>query len=63
MSDPKQLSFDLGKPHRNHYLFSDHYLDELLRREAVWKDAQPQAAQLLAFLRELYAREGGTLEA
>ena len=31
--------------HRNHYLFSDHYLNELLPRLAVWREAETEAQQ------------------
>ena len=63
MTDAQQLSLDLGKPHRNHGLFSDHFLEEILRRERVWTAAQPRAAALLAFLRDLSAREAAQLPA
>ncbi|MBK7216593.1 MAG: Eco57I restriction-modification methylase domain-containing protein [Candidatus Promineofilum sp.] len=63
MSDAQQLSLDLGKPHRNHGLFSDHYLEEILRRDPAWAAAQPRAAALLAFLRDLHAREAAQLPA
>ena len=33
--------------HRNHYLFSDHYLNELLPRQAVWREAEAKAQQAL----------------
>jgi hypothetical protein len=28
----------LLETHRNHYLFSDHYLNELLPQQAVWRE-------------------------
>ena len=34
-----QLALHL-ETHRNHYLFSDHYLDELLPRQAVRREAK-----------------------
>ena len=33
--------------HRNHYLFSDHYLNELLPRQAVWRETEAEAQQAL----------------
>ena len=33
--------------HRNHYLFSDYYLNELLPRQAVWREAEAEARQAL----------------
>ncbi len=63
MSQSAQLSLGLDKPHRNQYLFSDHYLEEILRREAAWTAAQGPAAEFLAWLRELYAAEAAQLEA
>ncbi len=43
--------------HNNQSLFSDHYLDEILRRSADWRSAIPQAREFLTWLRELYAQE------
>ena len=63
MSDARQLTLGLGKGHRNHGLFSDHYLEEILRREPVWEKTQARAAGLLAFLRALYAQEQAQLPA
>ena len=37
-----QLALPL-ETHRNHYLFSDHYLNELLPRQAVWREAEAEA--------------------
>lgn len=61
MSDAQQLSLAIDKPHRNQYLFSDHYLEEILRREKAWTAAQPAAADFLSFLRSLHAAEGAHL--
>jgi len=61
MRDAQQLSLAIDKPHRNQYLFSDHYLEEILRREKAWTAAQPAAAEFLSFLRNLHAAEGAQL--
>ncbi len=49
-----QLGFS---PHNNQSLFSDHYLQEILRRTPAWRELQTPAADFLAWLRELYGRE------
>ena len=49
-----QLGFS---PHNNQSLFSDHYLQEILRRTPEWRALQTPAAEFLTWLRELYARE------
>jgi hypothetical protein len=41
-----QLALPL-ETHRNHYLFSDHYLNELLPRQVVWCEAETDAQQAL----------------
>ena len=51
---PEQLALPLEK-HRNHYLFSDYYLNTLLPRQPDWREAEAQAALALAALRQLYA--------
>lgn len=43
--------------YNNQSLFSDHYLDEILRRDRRWQQVIQPAAQFLAWLRDLYARE------
>jgi hypothetical protein len=40
--------------YNNQSLFSDHYLNEILRRETVWQEAQAETAVLLDQLRQLY---------
>ncbi len=46
------------KTYDNQSLFSDHYLDEILQRNAaVWKPAVAQGTQFLAWLRDKYAQE------
>ncbi len=49
-----QLEFS---PHNNQSLFSDHYLQEILRRTPAWRDMQAPAAEFLTWLRDLYAGE------
>ena len=46
------------KTYNNQSLFSDHYLDEILQRNAaVWQPAVAQGTQFLAWLREKYEEE------
>lgn len=56
---------DTEQPLRNSYnnqsLFSDHYLNHMLRGSDVWQHAFPQAQEFLAWLRELYAQEKAQL--
>ncbi len=55
MSDsPQQLTLPLEK-HRNHYLFSDYYLNTLLPRQSSWREADAEAAQALEALHQLHA--------
>ncbi|MBM4431708.1 MAG: class I SAM-dependent DNA methyltransferase, partial [Chloroflexi bacterium] len=53
LSSPQQLALPLEK-HRNHYLFSDYYLNTLLPRQPDWREADVQAAQALKAIRQLY---------
>lgn len=53
---PQQLPLTFSS-HHNQSLFSDHYLDEILRRSDNWRPAIPQAQVFLAWLRDLYAQE------
>ncbi|MBK8905734.1 MAG: Eco57I restriction-modification methylase domain-containing protein [Anaerolineaceae bacterium] len=57
---PFQPQLDFS-PHNNQSLFSDHYLQEILRRTAVWRDMQGPAGNFLAWLQDLYALEGNQL--
>ena len=41
MSAPLQLALGGLAEHRNHYLFSDHYLDHLLPADPRWHEALP----------------------
>ncbi len=43
MTTPIQLTIGITPPHRNQYLFSDDYLDELLRQDPRWSQALPEA--------------------
>jgi hypothetical protein len=54
LSPAQQLALPLEK-HRNHYLFSDYYLNTLLPRQPDWLEADAQAAQALRAIRQLYA--------
>jgi hypothetical protein len=35
---------ELFKPHRNHFLFSDYYLDHRIAGLREWQDADPRQA-------------------
>ena len=54
MSPSEQLILPLEK-HRNHYLFSDYYLNTLLPRQPSWREAEAEAAEALEALRRLHA--------
>ena len=55
MSDlPQQLTLPLEK-HRNHYLFSDYYLDHLLPRRLDWQGATSEARAAMKRLQTIYA--------
>jgi len=58
---PLQLTMAITPDHRNQYLFSDHYLNNLLCQDPRWDAALPEAETFLAWLQELYAREQGQL--
>ena len=45
----------LDSPHRNHFLFSDHYLNVVLRRDPVWKSA-PDLTPALEAVGQLWRR-------
>jgi hypothetical protein len=55
-----QLQLDLG-PHNNQSLFSDHYLNEILRRSPTWRSALDHGRSLLTFLQQLYQQEQNQL--
>lgn len=51
---PQQLSLPLEK-HRNHYLFSDYYLDHLLLQQPDWQEATSEARAAMKQLQAIYA--------
>ena len=53
-SFPAQLALPL-ETHRNHYLFSDYYLNTLLPRQPGWREADAEAAKALEAVRQLHA--------
>ncbi len=61
MTTPIQLTIGITSPHRNQYLFSDHYLDELLRQDPRWSQALPQAETFFQWLQQRYAQEQAQL--
>ena len=46
MAKTRQLALPL-ETHRNHYLFSDYFLNEVLPRQDVWRECEPEAQQAL----------------
>ena len=54
LSSVQQLARPLEK-HRNHYLFSDYYLNTLLPRQPSWREADAEVAQALEALQQLPA--------
>ncbi len=61
MKAPLQLRMGMQPSHGNQYLFSDHYLDNLLPDDPRWADALPEAQDFLPWLQELYAQEEAQL--
>lgn len=57
-----QLSLTLARAHHNRQLFSNWFLDERLRRESLWVESAPRAAQLREDLRALFQREREALQ-
>jgi len=53
-ASPQQLSL-LLETHRNHYLFSDYYLDNLLPRRLDWQEATAEAQRAMKRLQTIYA--------
>ncbi len=47
--------------HQNHFLFSDHYLNVLLRQEGVWEAGRGETAVFASELRDLYQQERDNL--
>jgi len=58
--DVRQLAPPL-ETHRNHFLFSDHYLNEVLPRQAAWREAEAGAREALKAIAKLYDRQAGAL--
>jgi predicted nucleotidyltransferase len=56
-----QLSLRLGRAHENRQLFSNHFLEERLRRDPVWEAVAPDADALRLRLRELFAGQAAVL--
>lgn len=52
----RQLALPL-ETHRNHLLFSDYYLNEVLPHQAVWREAEAEAEQTFVALAKLYEQE------
>jgi hypothetical protein len=63
MSAPLQLTIGMYTAHRNHYLFSDHYLDRLLPDDPRWAASLGEAGAFLAWAQALYAEERAWLPA
>jgi len=59
-SSASQIPLSLSN-HNNQALFSDHYLDDILRRTDTWRSAISQARPFLDWLRDLYAQEKAQL--
>ncbi len=57
---PSQIPLNLTS-HNNQSFFSDHYLNDILRRSDDWRRAIPPAQEFLAWLRHLYAQEKAQL--
>jgi hypothetical protein len=55
MSKTRQLALPL-ETHRNHYLFSDHFLNELLPGQDAWRESAVEARQALDGIAELYSQ-------
>jgi hypothetical protein len=53
-SPAEQLALLMEK-HRNHYLYSDYYLNTLLPRQSSWREADAEATQALEALHQLHA--------
>jgi hypothetical protein len=57
MTSPLQLKMGVTPPHRNRYLFSDHYLENILPDDPRWEEARAEAEAFCDWLRERYADE------
>jgi len=61
MNVPLQLTMAITPAHRNEYLFSDHYLDNLLPQDPRWEAALAETGAFLGWLRGHYAEEQNQL--
>lgn len=60
--NPLQLQLEgILRPHRNHQLFSDHFLGQRLPTLSAWRDLDREAAPVLADLQRLYSRRRAVL--
>ncbi|RLC61099.1 MAG: hypothetical protein DRI80_09550, partial [Chloroflexota bacterium] len=55
-----QLALPL-ETHRNHYLFSDYYLNELLPHQLVWREVEAEAQEALESITRLYDQKADAL--
>ena len=56
----RQLALSL-ETHRNHFLFSDYYLNEVLPRQPVWRTPDAEARQALEAITQLFEEQGAAL--
>ncbi len=61
MPNPSQQIPLILASHNNQSLFSDHYLDDILRHSPTWQTAVAHAHPLLDWLRDRYAQEQAQL--
>ena len=57
MTNPLQLRMGVEAPHRNRYLFSDHYLESILPHDPRWEQGLDEAELFCDWLRARYADE------
>ena len=51
-----QLSLEPSQ-HNNRFLFSDHYLDKVLKRSPLWRESIDEGMAFFEWLKALYAKE------
>jgi type I restriction-modification system DNA methylase subunit len=56
----RQLALPL-ETHRNHFLFSDYYLNEVLSRQAAWRKVKAEAEEILHALAQRYGAQADAL--
>ena len=56
-----QPALSTEQPHNNRNLYSDHYLDIILKEDPRWEAALPEAAAFRDWLKTLYAKEKNQL--